>query len=118
MPSDHADGCVDDDVDDEEEEEEEGAMPDDGGGGDNDVPCNLIWVITLVVITGTAMTVLYIYAKSLQLIWMPGTPRFRLRLPELTSNDYRDLTIWEDARMVAPAMAGSATCVIALEDPC
>ena len=39
--------------------------------------------VTLVAIIGTTILVCYLIAKSLQLIWKSGIPRFHLRVPDL-----------------------------------
>ena len=48
--------------------------------------------------------VLYLWIKSLQLIWRLGTRRFHLRVPNLQMSS-RDLTTWQGTRIKYPAMA-------------
>ena len=55
-------------------------------------------------ITGTTILVLYLYIKSLQLIWRPVTHRFHLRVPDVRMR-CRHLVTWQGARIIATRMA-------------
>ena len=64
---------------------------------------NQPWIgyVTLVAITGTTILGSYLGVKWLQLIWRLGTSIFHL--PDVQMN-CRDLTSWQGAGMIAPAM--------------
>ena len=67
-------------------------------------PTLTIGHVILVTITGIIILVPYLWVKSMQLIWRPGTCRFHQHVPDVRLSCW-GLTTWQGTRILAPVMA-------------